>query len=132
MNKGLAIAVGLAAVAATASAAAQTEVTVLYAWPSHQRFHEPIAQAFMEEHPGIRITFQAPASSYDEALQTLIRQGMTGRLPDVPFSGYHLLQPLAARQLAHPPDPSHPDAPDGSDPGHADQDDQPRRDQGRN
>ncbi|MGK9236545.1 extracellular solute-binding protein [Inquilinus limosus] len=99
MNRLLAVSAVLAALAAP-DAAAPVELTVLYAWPSHQRFHEPIAAAFMERHPEIKIRFQAPASSYDEAFQSLLRQGMTGSLPDVTFAGYQMLRGLADRGLA--------------------------------
>lgn len=99
MNRFLTVSAVLAALAAPA-AAAPVELTVLYAWPSHQRFHEPIAAAFMERHPDIRIRFQAPASSYDEAFQGLLRQGMAGSLPDVTFAGYQMLRGLSDRSLA--------------------------------
>lgn len=100
MNRFLTVSAVLAALAATPAAAAPVELTVFYAWPSHQRFHEPIAAAFMERHPDIRIRFQAPASSYDEAFQSLLRQGMTGSLPDVTFAGYQMLRALSDRGLA--------------------------------
>ncbi|WP_225769610.1 ABC transporter substrate-binding protein [Inquilinus sp. Marseille-Q2685] len=100
MNRFLTVSAVLAALAATPAAAAPVELTVFYAWPSHQRFHEPIAAAFMERHPEIKIRFQAPASSYDEAFQSLLRQGMTGSLPDVTFAGYQMLRALADRGLA--------------------------------
>lgn len=100
MNRFLTVSAVLAALAATPAAAAPVELTVFYAWPSHQRFHEPIAAAFMERHPDVRIRFQAPASSYDEAFQGLLRQGMTGSLPDVTFAGYQMLRGLSDRGLA--------------------------------
>lgn len=100
MNRFLTVSAVLAALAATPAAAAPVELTVFYAWPSHQRFHEPIAAAFMARHPDIKIRFQAPASSYDEAFQSLLRQAMTGSLPDVTFAGYQMLRALSDRGLA--------------------------------
>lgn len=87
-----------AAILAAAPALAQTEIEVYHAWPAHQRFHEPIAQAFMDANPDITVTFRTPGPSYDEAHQTLLRSAMTNDLPDIYLSGYHLL-PQAVRIL---------------------------------
>ncbi|MEP7207328.1 MAG: ABC transporter substrate-binding protein [Casimicrobiaceae bacterium] len=67
---------------------------VLYAFPAFAKFHEPIAQEFMKRQPDIKIQFRAPAASYDEGHQTMLRQAMTNQLPDVYYSGYHLLAEL--------------------------------------
>src|SRR5437016_4491931 len=72
---------------------------VLYAFPSFAKFHEPIAQEFMKRQPDIAIKFRAPAASYDEGHQTMLRQAVTNQLPDVYYSGYHLLAELV-RTLA--------------------------------
>lgn len=75
---------------------AQAEVTldVLYCYPSFARFHEPLAQEFMKLHPDIKINFRAPAASYDEGHQTMLRNAVTNQLPDVYYSGYHLFGEL--------------------------------------
>ena len=90
----------LAGALATSSAHAQ-EVTldVLYAFPAFAKFHEPIAQEFMKRHPEIKIAFRAPAPTYDDGHQTMMRQAVTNQLPDVYYSGFHLLSELA-RTLA--------------------------------
>src|SRR5262245_37575621 len=75
-------------------AAAQTTLDVLYCFPSFARFHEPVAAEFMKKHPDIKIQFRAPSPSYDEGHQTMLRQAMTNQLPDVYYSGYHLLAEL--------------------------------------
>jgi multiple sugar transport system substrate-binding protein len=67
---------------------------VLYAFPAFAKFHEPIAQEFMKRQPDIKIQFRAPAASYDEGHQTMLRQAVTNQLPDVYYSGYHLLAEL--------------------------------------
>ncbi|MDX2483161.1 MAG: ABC transporter substrate-binding protein [Pseudodonghicola sp.] len=92
-----------AALAATLSAgafAAQAEVTidVLHAWPGHRHFHEDVAEAFMAQHPDIKVNFLAAAESYDTEHQAVVRDAVTGNLPDIVFSGYHLL-PELIRQL---------------------------------
>src|SRR6185437_2364708 len=73
------------------SAARADEVTldVLYAFPAFAKFHEPIAQEFMKRHPDIKIKYRAPAASYDEGHQTMLRQAVTNQLPDVYYSGFH-------------------------------------------
>lgn len=79
---------------ATPASAQQTTLDVLYAFPSFARFHEPVAAEFMKANPGIRINFRAPAASYDEGHQTMLRGAMAGQLPDIYYSGFHLLPEL--------------------------------------
>jgi len=78
------------------SAARADEVTldVLYAFPAFAKFHEPIAAEFMKRHPDIKIKYRAPAPTYDDGHQTMIREAMTNQLPDVYYSGFHLLTEL--------------------------------------
>jgi len=78
------------------SAARADEVTldVLYAFPAFAKFHEPIAQEFMKRHPDIKIKYRAPAPTYDDGHQTMIREAMTNQLSDVYYSGFHLLTEL--------------------------------------
>ncbi|HXR57383.1 MAG TPA: ABC transporter substrate-binding protein [Casimicrobiaceae bacterium] len=85
----------LAGIVATSTARAE-EVTldVLYAFPAFAKFHEPIAQEFMKRHPDIRIKYRAPAPTYDDGHQTMIREAVTNQLPDVYYSGFHLLSEL--------------------------------------
>lgn len=83
------------------SGALSEEVTldILYAQPGFAKFHDPIAQAFMKEHPDIKIHFRAPAKDYDEGHLLVQRLAVTNQLPDMYFPGYHLLGELA-RTLA--------------------------------
>lgn len=80
-------------------AADPVKLDVLYAFPAFARFHEPIAAEFMKRHPEIRIEFRAPAPTYDDGHQTMLRQAVTNQLPDVYYSGFHLLSELS-RTLA--------------------------------
>ncbi len=90
------LAVGVASLAAVpARAQGQLTLDVFYAFPSFARFHEPVAKMFMEANPSIRINFRAPAPSYDDGHQTVMRQALTNQLPDVFYSGFHLLPELA-------------------------------------
>jgi multiple sugar transport system substrate-binding protein len=87
------------AIATPAAQAQQVTLDVLYAFPSFAKFHDPIAQEFMKRHPDIKIAFRAPAPTYDDGHQTMMRQAVTNQLPDVYYSGFHLLSELA-RTLA--------------------------------
>ncbi len=77
----------------------EVKLDILYAQPSFAKFHEPMAQAFMKEHPNIKIAFRAPAKDYDEGHLLMQRLAVTNQLPDMYFPGYHLLGELA-RTLA--------------------------------
>src|SRR5579864_2261006 len=74
--------------------AEQVTLDVLYAFPAFAKFHEPIADAFMKQHPDIKIAFRAPAPTYDDGHQTMMRQAVTNQLPDVYYSDFHLLTEL--------------------------------------
>ena len=87
------------AIAASSTHAQQVTLDVLYAFPAFAKFHEPIAQEFMKRHPDIKIEFRAPAPTYDDGHQTMMRQAVTNQLPDVYYSGFHLLSELT-RTLA--------------------------------
>ncbi|MCS6853995.1 MAG: ABC transporter substrate-binding protein [Elioraea sp.] len=94
---------GSAALAATlplgTSRAQALTLEVYYAFPAFQRFHEPVAAEFRKLRPDIGISFRAPAPNYDEGHQTILRQAVANQLPDIFFSGFHLL-PELARALA--------------------------------
>ncbi len=92
-------AIAIGAALATQAQAQQVTLDVLYAFPAFAKFHEPIAQEFMKRHPEIKIDFRAPAPTYDDGHQTMMRQAVTNQLPDVYYSGFHLLSELA-RTLA--------------------------------
>lgn len=88
--------------------AATTELTVMHAWPGHDKFHHEIANAFMAANPEVKISFQTSQVSYEDAHQLILRQAMTNQLPDIYYSGFHLLPPVAralkARNLYVPLD----------------------------
>lgn len=96
--RGLA-ATAMAAIAVLAPFAApakaqETTLDVLYCFPSFARFHEPLANEFMKQHPNIKIKFRAPSASYDEGHQVMLRSALTNQLPDVFYSGFHLFPEL--------------------------------------
>jgi multiple sugar transport system substrate-binding protein len=83
-----------AIVMATPVRAEDVTLDVLYAFPAFAKFHEPIAQEFMKRHPEIKIQYRAPAPTYDDGHQTMMREAVTNQLPDVYYSGFHLLNEL--------------------------------------
>ena len=78
------------ALAARARAQAPVTLDVLYCFPAFARFHEPVAAEFMKARPDIRVTFRAPAPTYDDGHQAMLRAAITNQLPDVYYSGFHL------------------------------------------
>lgn len=86
--------------APTVRAAETVTLNVQYAWPSHKRFHEPLAEAFMKLHPDIKINYLAPAASYTDGQQRIMRAAVTGNLPDIWYSGYNYLGELARKLKA--------------------------------
>lgn len=93
----LAAGAALAALATTAPAYAETvTLEVVHAWGGHKRFHEPIAEAFMKQHPEIQIKYRAPMKSYTDGHQTILRQALSDDLPDVWYSPYNQLAELVA------------------------------------
>ncbi|MDF2095958.1 ABC transporter substrate-binding protein [Aquibaculum arenosum] len=97
LRSGLLCATLVAGVFATSASAQDVILDVLYCNPSFSRFHEPIAEAFMEQHPEIGINFLAPCANYDEGHQQMLRNAVTNQLPDVYYSGFHLLSELTGR-----------------------------------
>jgi multiple sugar transport system substrate-binding protein len=91
--RGLATALAFAGLAGAAHAEDVT-LNVLYNLPGFTKFHQPLADQFMANHPGVKINFLAPATGYNEGQQQVLRAAVTGNLPDVYFSGYNLTAEL--------------------------------------
>lgn len=90
----LILAAGLGLMLATPATAEPVTLESFYANPAFARFHEPIAEAFMKLHPDITIKFRATATNYNEGHQQILRNAVTNQLPDVYYSGFHLLPEL--------------------------------------
>lgn len=97
--KMIAAAATMATAFAGSAPAEEVKLDILYAQPSFAKFHEPMAQAFMKEHPNIKIEFRAPTKDYDEGQLLMQRLAVTNQLPDMYFPGYYVLGELA-RTLA--------------------------------
>lgn len=93
--KMIAAAATMATAFCTSALSQEVKLDILYAQPSFAKFHEPMAKAFMAEHPNIKVEFRAPAKDYDEGHLLMQRLAVTNQLPDLYFPGYHLLGELA-------------------------------------
>ncbi|MGY5778305.1 ABC transporter substrate-binding protein [Rhizobium sp. LEGMi135b] len=101
MRKTLAFLLGAALIGAAGLTAvpvrAETILEVTHAYGSfRERFYQPLADAFMKEHPDIKIKFRAPATDYYEGHLAVVREAMTGQTPDIFFAGMNLLPDLVS------------------------------------
>lgn len=87
------------------SAAAQTELRVHYAIPTiWAETQDALAEAFMKEHPEVRIVLDGPAEGYPEGAQRLLRESVAGTAPDVAYVGLNRWRILEDRDLIQPLD----------------------------
>lgn len=97
--------IALAACASIAPLASRAETTiqVLYASPNiYQPVFDKITREFEVKHPDIKVKFWMPAANYDEAIPQILRGAVTGKLPDVFFTGFNYLRVLKDRNLLVP------------------------------
>jgi multiple sugar transport system substrate-binding protein len=96
-----AIACGLACAIPSVVQAEDLKISVLY--PNDRTTagaHSEIRTLFEKENPGIKIEFLAPAQSYEDISQKVIRGAMINDMPDVIYQGLSLLRALVDRDLA--------------------------------
>lgn len=106
MKKLLFATVAAGLLTAVTTAQAETTLRVHYAIPTlWQEVQGKIADAFMAKHPDIRIEFDAPAESYADGVQRLLRESVANQLPDVAYLGLNRWRILEARGLAVGLDP---------------------------
>ncbi|WKA30493.1 ABC transporter substrate-binding protein [Bradyrhizobium roseum] len=103
----LGLALAGAALMAISVTTARAEVTldVLYTTPgTFNALHQELARRFTEANPEIKVKFRNPAASYEEAAQQILRDQITGRLPDVAFNGINQIGLFVDRGLGAPLD----------------------------
>ena len=66
--------------------------------------HSEIRTRFERDNPGIKLEVLAPAQSYEDVTQKVIRGAMINDVPDVTYQGLSLLRNLVDRRLAVPLD----------------------------
>jgi multiple sugar transport system substrate-binding protein len=93
----------------------ETRISLLY--PNDRTTagaHNEIRALFEKENPGIKIELLAPAQSYEDLSQKVIRGAMINDTPDVVYQGLSLMRDLVDRGLATPLDPFFADAGGGA------------------
>ncbi|MBT9372266.1 ABC transporter substrate-binding protein [Rhizobium sp. CSW-27] len=81
-------------------AKADTVLTVHYPMPGFFKdVMDTISKKFMEENPDIKIQFANPSATYEEGIQTIMRQAGTAEMPDVTFIGLNRLRMVNERDI---------------------------------
>lgn len=92
------------ALALTASAVfAEDTVTIEFAYPYSHLFdvtYEAMMPAFKEAHPNIDVKFRATYESYEDGTNTILREAVSGNLPDVTMQGLNRQQILVDKGIA--------------------------------
>ncbi|MCF3639285.1 ABC transporter substrate-binding protein [Rhizobium sp. TRM95111] len=79
---------------------AETVLTVHYPMPGFFKdVMDTISAKFMEENPDIEIQFANPSATYEEGIQTIMRQAGTAEMPDLTFIGLNRLRMLNERDI---------------------------------
>ncbi|HEV7310023.1 ABC transporter substrate-binding protein [Ensifer sp.] len=83
-----------------APANAETQLTIHYPMPGFFKdVMDTISKKFMEENPDIKITFANPSATYEEGIQTIMRQAGTAEMPDLTFIGLNRLRMVNERDI---------------------------------
>lgn len=95
--------------AMTTGAIAQDDVTTIeFAYPYSHIFdvtYEAILPKFKEEHPNIDVKFRATYESYEDATNTVLREAVSGDLPDVTMQGLNRQRILVDKGIARSLEP---------------------------
>ena len=95
-----ALAAAAVSMAMAIPAHAETTLTVHYPMPGFFKdVMDTISKKFMEENPDIKIQFANPSATYEEGIQTIMRQAGTTEMPDVTFIGLNRLRMLNERDI---------------------------------
>lgn len=95
-----ALAAAAVSMAMSIPAHAETAITVHYPMPGFFKdVMDTISKKFMEENPDIKIQFANPSATYEEGIQTIMRQAGTAEMPDVTFIGLNRLRMLNERDI---------------------------------
>lgn len=95
-----AIAAAAVTLATVVPAHAETTLNVHYPMPGFFKdVMDTISKKFMEENPDIKITFANPSATYEEGIQTIMRQAGTAEMPDITFIGLNRLRMVNERDI---------------------------------
>ena len=97
------------AVALSATAVfAEDKVTIEFAYPYSHLFdvtYEAMMPAFKEAHPNIEVKLRATYESYEDGTNTVLREAVSGNLPDVTMQGLNRQAPLVDKGIAQSLEP---------------------------
>ena len=82
---------------------AEDQVTIEFAYPYSHLFdvtYEAMMPAFQAAHPNIEVKFRATYESYEDATNTVLREAVAGKLPDVSMQGLNRQAPLVDKGIA--------------------------------
>jgi multiple sugar transport system substrate-binding protein len=85
------------------AALADETVTIEFAYPYSHLFdvtYEAMMPAFKEAHPNIEVKFRATYESYEDGTNTILREAVSGNLPDVSMQGLNRQQILVEKGIA--------------------------------
>lgn len=98
-------AAAMIATSAGLSARAETTLDVLYTTPgTFNQLQEALAARFTALHPDIKIKFRNPSADYEASAQEIMRDRLTGQLPDVAFNGINQIGLFVDHGLGAPLD----------------------------
>jgi len=79
---------------------AETTINVHYPMPGFFKdVMDTISKKFMEENPDIKIQFANPSPTYEEGIQTIMRQAGTAEMPDLTFIALNRLRMAQERGI---------------------------------
>ena len=93
---------------ASTVALAQDKVTIEFAYPYAALFdvtYEAILPKFHEAHPDIEVKIRASYEQYEDASNTVLREAVSGNLPDVTMQGLNRQQILVEKGIANSLEP---------------------------
>lgn len=93
----------MALVVSASAALANDKVTIEFAYPYSHLFdvtYEAMMPAFKEAHPNIEVKFRATYESYEDGTNTILREAVSGNLPDVTMQGLNRQQILVEKGIA--------------------------------
>ena len=93
----------MALILSATAALAEDKVTIDFAYPYSHLFdvtYEAMMPAFYEAHPNIEVNFRATYESYEDGTNTILREAVSGNLPDVTMQGLNRQQILVEKGIA--------------------------------
>ena len=93
----------MALILSATAALAEDKVTIDFAYPYSHLFdvtYEAMMPGFYEAHPNIEVNFRATYESYEDGTNTILREAVSGNLPDVTMQGLNRQQILVEKGIA--------------------------------